>query len=150
MNLKIASQFLYMTHWLSTMCHHIGFGYKRLSCSENIFWTKPGRQIHVRMDTRIRRFQHNTPLPPAYYVRYNKTGKRSKTKLHMFRKCYKTTKRHEKCCESLTNIRTHLLKVFLFFLQHFVGHVEYLRIPDKVSIPDFGRPQKWIQHTQFL
>ena len=27
------------------------------------------------------------------------------------------------------------------FLQHFVGHVEHLRIPDKVSIFDFGRPQ---------
>ena len=36
------------------------------------------------------------------------------------------------------------------FLQHFVSHVEYLRIRNKVSIFDIGRHQKWIQHTQFL
>ena len=45
------------------------------------------------------------PPPQHFYMGYNKTWKRSKTKLHMFWKCYETTKRHEKCCESLVNIR---------------------------------------------
>ena len=50
-----------------------------------------------------------------------------------------------KVCESLANIRT---LCWQYFSEHFVSHVEYLRIPDKVSIFDFGRPQKWIQHRK--
>ena len=38
LTLKIASQFLCMTHRLRTMDHHIRFGSKRLSCSDDIFW----------------------------------------------------------------------------------------------------------------
>ena len=35
-----------------------------------------------------------------------------------------------------------------FVSQYFVSHVEYLRMPERVIIFDFGRLQKWIQHTQ--
>ena len=100
---------------------------------------------------RTRRFQYTTPrLPQHFYVGYNETYKRFKTKLHMLQKYYETTKRQEKCCKSLVNIRWLCWFFLIFFLQDFDGHVEYLRIPDKVSIFYLGRPQKWIQHIQFL
>ena len=37
-----------------------------------------------------------------------------------------------------------------FVLQYLVSHVEYLTISGKVRVFDFGRHQKWIQHTQFI
>ena len=90
LDLEDRSQFFCMTHQLRTMHCHIRFGYKRLSCSEDIFWTKPGRQLHKETDTRTQRFQyitHHTPHPAPLH--FYKTWTRSKTKLHIFRKCYK-------------------------------------------------------------
>ena len=78
-------------HRLRTMQHHISFGYKRMNCSEDIFWTKQAdrytrRRIHGHGDSSI---PPPTPLPSTSIFTWGitKTWKRFKTKLYMFRKC---------------------------------------------------------------
>ena len=46
---------------------------------------------------------HPTPPHQHFYMEYNKTWKTSNTKLKIFRKCYETTRRQGKSCESLVN-----------------------------------------------
>ena len=64
------------------------------------------------MDTVIPVYPHE-----HFYMGYDKTWKRSKTKPHIFGKCYKTTKRHGKYCESLVNSRTVLTAFVAVFCQ---------------------------------
>ena len=148
LTLKIASQFFCMTHRLRTMHHHIRFGYKKLSCSEDIFWTKQAGRYTKRRTTRTRRF-HYTPFPPLppppppnpqpciCTWGITKPERGLKQRFTCFgMKSVKVLPISKHCTDSI--------------LHYFVGRAEYLRIPDKVSIFDFGRPQKSIQSTQFL
>ena len=146
MTLKTASQFLCTTHQLRTMHHHKRFGCKRMNCSEDIFWTKPRRQTHKETDTRTWRFWYITP--PRISTWGVKNPERGIKQSFM---CFKNAMKQQNGMESVVKvwwISEHCADSI--FLQHFVGHVEYLRIPDKVRSFYFGRPQKWIQHTQFL
>ena len=45
--------FFHMTLWVIVMHHHSKFGYKRLSTSEDIFWTKPDAWTDRHSDSSI-------------------------------------------------------------------------------------------------
>ena len=77
-----------------------GWAVQKRSCGQSPADRHMNRRTHGQSNSSI------YISPWAFYMGYDKTWKRSKTKLYMFRKCYETRKKFAKCCESLANIRT--------------------------------------------